>query len=307
MKLLAVHVWFPNGEVRRISPPIGHYLQASIHPNGTHAVYWGGGIGSAGIWRTNLANFRIERITSMASGSWHPSFGAVSDRGDEIVFASDRFGDHRADDMNDMIERIEQGGAPQLVRAGHDGPDGHDLQSHVYLASADGRRWHGLTRGPYHDEHPALSPDGGRVAFVSNREGDGGLWLAPTAEDAETEPTPLVTDVAASHPSWAPDGETIYFAAPIDGDSRLCVVPSDASDDGAWLPLDAETAGLENPCIDPDGARLLAHSSGDDRPMLVEVPLDGGEPRPLHPPGFDVALHPSRSRDGVIVFDAPVE
>jgi hypothetical protein len=38
---------------------------------------------------------------------------------------------------------------------------------------------------------------------------------------------------------------------------------------------------------------------------LWQFPLDGGEPRLMQPPGFAMATHPSRSRGGVVVFDAP--
>jgi Tol biopolymer transport system component len=320
VKTLAVYAWFPTGslptgEVRRISPPVGHYLEPSIHPDGTHAAYWGGGIGSAGVWRTNLATFRTERITSMASGSWQPSYGAGP--GDEVVFASDRFGEGRAEDMDELIERIERtekGGDSRLRQSdgGEFGAGGGDLQSHIFLASADGKRWRGLTSGPYRDERPALSPGSDRVAFVSDRPGAAGrsgLWLAPTAEDAHEDPSPLVTDITASSPTWSPDGASVYFAATIDGVSRLCVVPVDAADEGgAWRPLDIlseEGSHLDHPTVTPDGETLLAHSVDGEAPALVAVTLEGGAVRPIQAPGFDVALHASRSRDGVVIFSAP--
>ncbi|MDP6606650.1 MAG: hypothetical protein QF664_10390 [Dehalococcoidia bacterium] len=312
MKTLAVYAWFPTGEVRQISPPVGHYLQPSIHPDGTHAVYWGGGIGSAGVWRTNLATFRTERITSMASGSWQPSYGAGS--GDEVVLASDRFGEGRAEDMDELVERIEEGGEPRLNESeprGEYGRGGDGLQSHIFLASADGKRWRGLTSGPYRDECPALSPGGDRVAFVSDRPGAasagtdssaGGLWVAPTAEDAREDPSPVVTDVPTDSPCWSPDGASIYFAATIDDVSRLGVV---AVESEAWRWLDVEeAASLEHPSVDPGGESLLAHSAGE-APALVEVPLEGGPARSMQPPGFDVALQASRSDDGAVVFSAP--
>jgi TolB protein len=297
MDPFAVYAWFPdgpgpNGEVRQLSPPIGHYWQGCIHPDGTHAVYWGGGIGTAGVWRTNLDNFRTERLTSMASTSWHPSYGVAGDR---IVFASDRYGRDLADDIDVAIERMssERG----VFHIG--GPE-----SHIFIANEDGTLWRALTSGPYHDERPALSPDNSRAVFVSDRGEPRGLWTVATDEEAVEDPTPLAPGTQAYRPWWSVDGETIYFFTSIDRrNQRLCSVPASG---GEVTTLPADDRGRSRgPYLDPDGEHLLTHSDRDGDWKLWEFPLDGGEPRLMQPPGFAMATHPSRARNGVVVFDAP--
>ena len=45
-----VYAWFPYGKVQRISPGDGIYYQACIHPEGTHAVFYGGASGPVRVW-----------------------------------------------------------------------------------------------------------------------------------------------------------------------------------------------------------------------------------------------------------------
>jgi len=40
-----VYAWYPDGEVKKISPGDGIYFQPCIHPEGTHVVYYGNSIG----------------------------------------------------------------------------------------------------------------------------------------------------------------------------------------------------------------------------------------------------------------------
>ncbi len=292
MDPFAVYAWFPDGTVRQLSPPIGHYWQGCVHPDGTHAVYWGGGIGTAGVWRTNLDNFRTERLTSMVSSSWHPSYGL---QGDRIVFASDRYGNDLADDIDIAIERMS--GEHGSFHIG--GP-----QSHIFIAAADGTRWRALTSGPYHDERPALSPDGSRAVFVSDRDGTRSLWTVTTEQDANEQPAALTPGALADRPGWSVDGETVYFFTTVDRrHQRLCAVPAGG---GELTVLPSDDRGRSRgPYADPDGEHLLAHCDRDGGWKLWQFPLAGGQPRAIQPPGFATAMHATRARNGVIVFDAP--
>ncbi len=283
-----VFAWSPKGDVRQISPPVGSYHQPCIHPGGVRVLFWGGAFGPPGVWQVNLRTSRTARLTSMVSGSWHPAYGVAGER---IVFASDRYGDRRADDMQEVLERP-------------DASLGDGVQAHIFLTDLDGRRWRPLTSGPHRDESPTLNPEGTRVAFTSDRDGEPGIWTV-TAAEGDDEPAPLVTDVPAYDPAWSIDGATIYFRASVEGADRLCAVPSHG---GEWRPLAADGEGdAGGPHPDPKGESLLAHCGAEGAEAIYEFPLDGGEVRALRPPGFPVALHPSRGRNGVMVFGAPVE
>ena len=78
------------------------------------------------------------------------------------------------------------------------------------LASGEARE---LTPGPGNHLHPAWSPDGGRLAFASDRDEKEGeqLWILPLDEGGEARRvTSGFGGVGA--PVWSPEGNRIAFS-----------------------------------------------------------------------------------------------
>jgi eukaryotic-like serine/threonine-protein kinase len=85
------------------------------------------------------------------------------------------------------------------------GPPGN---SDIYLQSVGGQNAINLTKdSPVIDEDPAFSPDGERIAFRSNRDGGGGLYVMGRTGDA---PRRLTT--GGRNPSWSPDGQSLVYS-----------------------------------------------------------------------------------------------
>ena len=92
-------------------------------------------------------------------------------------------------------------------------PDGEwlifTMLGHLFRLPVEGGEAEQLTFGPYHDTDPALSPDGTRVAFGSNRDGsDGNVFVLNLADGQINQVT---HDSMAGRPAWAPDGNTIAY------------------------------------------------------------------------------------------------
>jgi len=81
---------------------------------------------------------------------------------------------------------------------------------HLYQLPVTGGVTTQLTFGPSYDFDPAISPDGSRVAFASNRDGSGANIFV--LELATRRVTQLSHEVEAARPAWSPDGRTIAYA-----------------------------------------------------------------------------------------------
>jgi imidazolonepropionase-like amidohydrolase/Tol biopolymer transport system component len=92
-------------------------------------------------------------------------------------------------------------------------PDGEwlifTMLGHLFRVPVVGGEAEQLTFGPYQDMDPAVSPDGARVAFGSNRDGtDGNIFVLNLADGRIDQ---LTHDSMAGRPAWAPDGSAIAY------------------------------------------------------------------------------------------------
>ena len=123
-----------------------------------------------------------------------------------------------------------------------------------------------LTRLTTHeaaDANPLWSPDGRRVAFSSNRNGQAEIWWRAADGSAEAEllmttdePT---TDLVAY--DWSPDGGTLFAMVTFPETGRDIGMVS-VGRPGTWEPLIQTAANEFAPTISPDG-RWLAYTSDE--------------------------------------------
>ena len=175
-----------------------------------------------------------------------------------------------------------------------DGYLGTRRQRLMLLDIATGQA-HRLLTGDFDDYLPAFSPDGTRVAFVSNRDPDpdrtynSDIWVVPAAGGPQA-PTRLTTFAGAdndidyeSYPAWSPDGRSIaYFqGGPIElfsyGTRHLAVVP--ASGGEARILTPSLDRNVTNPIWSADGKSLRFIVEDDKMQYLASVPASGGPVR----------------------------
>ncbi len=134
-------------------------------------------------------------------------------------------------------------------------PDGRalvfSLLGHLFEVSTAGGAAKQLTFGPYYDSDPAVSPDGKRVAFISNRDAgdDGNLYLLDLATGKIAR---LTNEFQAASPAWSPDGKTIAFLAPLRREEYAADrIPGFGSGDSAWLKTIPAAGGSAQQVTEP--------------------------------------------------------
>ncbi len=81
--------------------------------------------------------------------------------------------------------------------------------SSLWIVDARGERLRQLTEGTFRDSSPAFSPDGKKIAFLSNRSGSSQIHVMWVDTREMAQLTRLDTDPSA--PLWSPDGSRIAF------------------------------------------------------------------------------------------------
>lgn len=142
-----------------------------------------------------------------------------------------------------------------------------DLLGHIYRLPIQGGAAENLTEasGVATNFHPAIAPDGSKIAFISDRTGQLGLWVmeadGSNAKLIFHDPESRVFD-----PAWSPDGRSIVavrgFRTPGRGwhrqNTRIWQFPVD----GTPRELVAGTVRQYNsPVFSPDGGQLYFHVS----------------------------------------------
>ncbi len=85
----------------------------------------------------------------------------------------------------------------------------HRDHADIYRKEVLGKTVTQLTSDPADDIMPAISPDGTRIAFASNRAGDWNIYVMPVNGGQATQVT---SDPEAElHPSWSPDGLSLVY------------------------------------------------------------------------------------------------
>ncbi|MEZ6030644.1 MAG: hypothetical protein R3C46_12955 [Hyphomonadaceae bacterium] len=158
----------------------------------------------------------------------------------------------------------------------------------IYKMSLATRAETRLTDDKAVDEQPALSPDGTRFAFVSDRGAGQGVYVARVdgaplrcADGSEAKACKLTTTTGDHEgPVWSPRGDWIAYARVVGEDAAIHLVRPDGSETRALTTPGKNVLDL-HPTWSPEGRRIAFYRVAGSNSALHVVPLSGGAPRKL--------------------------
>ncbi|MEW5794722.1 MAG: hypothetical protein AB1772_00030 [Candidatus Zixiibacteriota bacterium] len=142
---------------------------------------------------TQVTNDRYDDVEP----SWMPNSA-------ELVFSSDH-----PHPQNPVIDNV---GHPYLISADAYMPGDFDYGMYnIFKVGMDDRRIGPIDVGPGQNHQPMVSPDGTRLAFISNRNGIDNIYVGDLDSTRYFAVTDILTGVR--HVSWSPKGDRLVFSA----------------------------------------------------------------------------------------------
>jgi Tol biopolymer transport system component len=255
--------FLPQGEPEKVTSENPRNFGIAWMPDGGEIVFGSGTITTFGLFR--IAAFKPSTPRQLAFGQENASAPAISLRGNRLAYAVGR------EDVNiwrvDLKDTGQKPGAP--VR---------------------------LIASTREDTLPAYSPDGEKIAFLSDRSGTMEIWVC---DNDGSNPMPLTSmgGPIVSQPNWSPDGKTIAFCVLVPGEGREIYLIN--AEGGVPRRI---AAGLRNsmwPSWSRDGQSLYVTGGRNNTWGVWKIPSTGGEAVQITRNGGDV---PQESPDGKYVY-----
>ncbi len=150
-----------------------------------------------------------------------------------------------------------------------------------------------LTDNPARDERPVWSPDGTKIAYVSDRDGNKEIYIMDA--DGKNQRRLTSNDWDDQGPSWSPDGRSIVIESKREGATNLYIIDIEGKNMKKLTDYSLrQIAGI--PSWSPDGRYIAFTSNKWLGYQVSSIMIDSGEEKRLTDKGGN--CEPAWSPDG---------
>ena len=287
----------PTGsEVRRLTtaPPRTQEGDAAFSPDGSQIAFirWVGPTSSY-LYVVNARGGEVKRVTALNRGIMSPAWTPDSKRiilciesgfwGDMELFSIPASGGER-----ERLPFISSNAfTPAFSRQGDKLAFATVIfDSNIWsvpllsVGSSASRRGPSSSKWPHPSKviastrfemQPQISPDGNRLAYVSDQDGALAVWLSkPDGSD----PFRLASALLGGSPQWSPDGKYIVFDAVEDGHGQIKVISADGG-----MPIPVTSGPYDNGAAtwSADGKWIYFNSNRSGHFEIWKAPFQGKE------------------------------
>jgi Tol biopolymer transport system component len=171
----------------------------------------------------------------------------------------------------------------------------------IYVTNPDGSGTTAVTAPPdaNNDAQPAVSPDGRKIAFVSQRGGGRDIWVAGIDG---SNPTQLTRDGTDGNPTWSPNGRQIAFDSGRTGlTTTIWVMDADGTNPPRKVVDRYPVSNVEDPAWSPGGTELAYVLSNPAPAIAVASATDGTGERVVAGSDAEWDRDPSWAPDGTAI------
>lgn len=230
----------PLGKEEQIQSPGMTNIGTAWLPNGREFVFSSGTGTNYGLWRLAPSKGAVPRRLDLGIAAAQPTISRLGNRLAFMVFQYD---------LN--IWRVEL-----------KGPGKEPSQPMRFISST------------HVENYPAYSPDGRRIAFMSERSGTEEIWICDSDGTKNLQLTSFA-GAAIYGPSWSPDSQNIAFTVAQKGMKEDIYVVS--VNGGAPRRMTTNPAEDKWPYWSHDGKWIYFSSTRSGREEIWKMPSSGGD------------------------------
>ena len=155
-------------------------------------------------------------------------------------------------------------------------PDGRyiafSMRGDIWIVSVNGGEARKITDDPYENKWPRFSPDGKKIAYYSNRNGNNDIFVIPVDGG---QPEQITKDKHDDFfENWSPDGNYIVFTSTRKGNKDIFVI---RLRDKKVFQITHNEKADDDACFSPDGKWIYFDSQRSGNGEIYRVAFNNGK------------------------------